>query len=735
MGDTPQSAAASPGRLTSVRAGINAGALSGLVAASVEGGLNVLGVDPSVFVYQLQKFGLGAINQNLPGLSELPGLLGAWVVTYLFYCGGGMLVGALAGSLLHSRLRHPTLTGRYELLLGWMGGCWLGIWLIWWSRQLAFSSLPFSDPRRLVLFAVLMVVGIFLGRRSVRLRRRTPRMVRMLIPFLMLALMAGGGLLLGSYVAKSSRGRINDRNRDMPNVLLVVVDALRHDMFGFSGAPGMQTPRLDQLAGEGTVFRAAHAQAPFTWTSFGSLLTGKLPRRHGLVSMRPGLRWGQNRTLARCLEERPRKDGVALQEGDFVRGAFMTGTVSHGSGLLDGFDVYLEAMVGHGQVDLHNPWSRFRSRLLPWLIGAKFSQHNASTYVVDSAARWIHEHRHQRFMALVHLYSTHTDYNPDMDCRAPYVDPAYQGPFEQLFNAQHRVLIEKGSYQATPADKQQIADLYRGGVTQADRDIGVLLDQLAASGVGRNTLVVVTSDHGESLGEHGRWEHNWMYEDKLRIPLVFAWPGRVPKGLEIERPVDSIDLLPTVLDLMGLEPLEHASQLPAELEPQTVQGEDLERVKAAVDGISLLPLMEGTGPGPERLSFSENGRYQSVNDGRWKLIVRQRRMVPGALDISLLESQPWQAWWEAQPSLADALDVRLFDLEIDPAEKLDLAAMLRKGEAPPSNSFRAEADRLWQALVDLEKRMPIRRDMLQGSARDGENELFEALGYGGGIDG
>ena len=88
MGDSIQSTPALPSRLTSVRAGINAGGIAGLVGASVEGLLNVLGIDPSVFIYHLQKFGPGALTHNLPAWQELPSLLGAWIVSYLFYCGG-----------------------------------------------------------------------------------------------------------------------------------------------------------------------------------------------------------------------------------------------------------------------------------------------------------------------------------------------------------------------------------------------------------------------------------------------------------------------------------------------------------------------------------------------------------------------------------------------------------------------------------------------------------------------
>ena len=86
---------------------------------------------------------------------------------------------------------------------------------------------------------------------------------------------------------RSGRGEIGDRNRDLPNVLLVIVDALRQDTLGVYGHERVLTPTIDSIAHDGVTFENAFVQAPFTWTSFGSFLTGKYPRRHGLVKMDP----------------------------------------------------------------------------------------------------------------------------------------------------------------------------------------------------------------------------------------------------------------------------------------------------------------------------------------------------------------------------------------------------------------------------------------------------------------
>ena len=725
------------GPLTSVRAGVSAGAIGGLIAMLLEGALAGAGVDPSAFVYQVRALGLdGALELGSFSTARGLSLLVAWTVGFTHYCWGGMAVGALAGLLAHPLLRRHSMVGRYERLLGGLLGLWGGLLAIWWARQLVLTGAPFLHPGRLALAGGLLLLGQLAGRSVGWFRRRTPRALRLLSVGAVLVLPLVGALLQRSLSAESERGRLNERNRDLPNVLVVVVDALRHDMFGFRGDPTLQTPHLDALASESAVFTAARAQAPFTWTSFGSLLTGKLPRRHGLIMMKPGVQMGRNATLAVLLQGHERADGRRLEEGDFATAAFMTGTVSQGSGLLQGIDRYTEALVGHGLVDLHDPWSEFRSRLVPWLFGSKAAQHGGSSYVVDRTIDWLREHRGRRFMGLVHLYSTHTDYTCLELCDPE--SPAYQ---PSGVNTDQLKRIMRGEEELTSEKARFIRDAYRGGIVRADRDIGLLVAELEESGLLDDTILVVTSDHGESLGEHGLWEHNWMVEENLRIPLLIRDPTRrLPPGEHGVR-VDQIDLVPTLLDLLRLAPLESADDLArAGLDPRSEDADVRDRVWAAVDGRSLVPVVEGDLAEARPWSSSLNGPFQAVTDGRWKLVVASQR-VPGRVEAedgfrcdlvegahescSLLHEDHWAGWWRRslEDRTRDALTVRLFDLEIDPAERVNLALLAGAEE-------RAAAAHA--ALRALDARMPLRADVIERSPLDAELDLFERLGYGGG---
>lgn len=724
------------GVMTSVRAGVSAGAIGGLVAMLLEGTLAMAGVDPSSFVYQVRALGLGGALE-LGSFTTARGLdlVVAWTIGFTHYCWGGMALGALAGLLAHPILRRHSMVGRYQRLLGGLLGLWGGLLAIWWARQLVLPGAPFLHPGRLALAGGLLLLGQLAGLSVGWFRRRTPRALRLLSVGAVLVLPLAGALLQRSLSADSERGRLNERNRDLPNVLVVVVDALRHDMFGFRGDPTLETPHLDALAAESAVFTAARAQAPFTWTSFGSLLTGKLPQRHGLIMMKPGVQMGRNATLAVLLQGHARADGTRLREGDFATAAFMTGTVSQGSGLLQGIDRYTEALAGHGLVDLHDPWSEFRSRLVPWLFGSKAAQHGGSSYVVDRTIDWLREHERRRFMGLVHLYSTHTDYTCLELCDPE--SPAYQA---SGVNTEQLKRIMRGEEELTSEKARFIRDAYRGGIVRADRDIGLLVAELERLGRLDDTVLVVTSDHGESLGEHGLWEHNWMVEENLRIPLLIRFPRRLPAG-EVDARVDQVDLVPTLLDLVGLAPLESAEDLArAGIDPRSEDPSIQDRVWAAVDGCSLVPIVEGTVAEARPWSSSLNGPFQAVTDGRWKLVVASQR-VPGREGVegahrcdlvdgvhqgcSLLHDDHWAAWWERslEERQGDALTVRLFDLEIDPAERVNLALL-------PGAEERARA--AYAALRALDARMPLRADVIQRSPRDAELDLFERLGYGGG---
>jgi arylsulfatase A-like enzyme len=289
----------------------------------------------------------------------------------------------------------------------------------------------------------------------------------------------------------------------------------------------------------------------------------------------------------------------------------------------------------------------------------------------------------------VHLYSTHTPYDPLPQFRDKYVDEDYDGPIHSFY-ADHRYAIESGDYEVTDPDRVRIRDLYEAGTDQADAMIGRVLDELERLGLTDNTLVVVTSDHGEELGEHDLWEHNFMYQTNLRVPLVISWPGHLPAGRRVVPLVESIDLVPTLCQVMGLAgPSDPGS------------GE-----RGLVDGVSLLPLVRGEVTSAKEHSFAENGRFISIQSATRKLILAR---------ASLTE----EGWAEALAGKGEP--PRYYNLADDPDETRNLF---------PEQA--AEAEDLRTALKAWSDSLPIPLHDFVESHRDQEaRDLFKGLGYSG----
>ena len=691
MSDSPRhrlqdpSAAPHPGGwVATARAALDGGAQSGFLVGLADG-IAVLALEGGVR-------GPLAILGCLAASSLLYGLV--WMALLL-----------LASPLLHLWLRGRSpgrrIFGAFALGLG------LGVFveLYWWTRPYVFPGIPAFSPQRVAATLALLAVGLGLGALVARVWLRVPQLARRLLPLTATVVWLGGALfLLAPRGDGSSRGRLDELNRDVPNVLLVVVDALRQDVIGAYGNERVRTPAIDGLAERGVLFENAFVQAPYTWSSFGSLLTGKYPRRHGLVMQEAGRRMRPNVTLPWHLKQARLRAGGAMTDAHWASGTFMTGTLSNDSGLMRGFDTYYEALVGHERVDLDDAWSRFRSDLVLFRLKNKLAQKLVADPVVETAIDWMEQLAGRRFVAMVHLYSTHTPYDPPAEFREMYCDPDYDGPVG-AFYADARYAIEAGDYVATPADEEQIRNLYYAGTTQADAAIGKLLDVLRAEGALEDTLVIVTSDHGEELGDHrvgsgdaerGLWEHNWMYQTNLRVPLVMSWPGGMPQGERIHALVESVDLLPTICDLFGLE-------LP---DPLAEDAEEL--VYDRVDGRSLLPLIRGETRAVKEFSFSENGQYMSVQDGLHKLIVPRDGLKEAEWAEALRGERPMP---------------RFFDLAEDPHETNNL---FRERAGDP------EMARLLEALRAWDEAMPIAK--MDESPRDRETiQNLQDLGYAHGV--
>jgi arylsulfatase len=648
-----------PGVAASVRAGLGAGAVCGLLFGLLDGlvAAHLDAVHASIFV--------------------LAGCIAAAVLEY-----GAIAMAALAvlGVLLHPLVKKFTASRRQLVLLraGIAGGAFAEIY--WWSRPYVFYGRAALSPERLVATAVIAAVALAIGWFAASALVRGPQGAKRAAALLAALLWLGGAVfLLVQQGAGSARGAINPRNKDLPNVLLVVVDALRRDVLGCYGNLRVKTPNVDRLAAEGVVFENAFTQAPFTTSSFGSILTGKYPRRHGLVRMKPGVTMPPNETLPTILKSATRADGTALTDADWVAATFHTGALTAGSGLFVGFDLRYEATVGHDLVALDRPWSVFRSGLLVSVLRNKLSQHLDFGGTAAEAAKWIAAGDDRRFFAMVHLFSTHTPYDPPAGFRRMYCDPKYAGPVK-AFRAEDRMTIA-GGYKPTFADVDQIKNLYYGGVSEADAQIGKVLDALAQRGILDDTLVIVTADHGESLGEQNLWEHDHMVQTNLRIPLVLRWPKHLPARKRVAALVDEIDILPSVCDLLGISSPE-------------------------VDGASFLPLVRGEATSLREYSMAENADYVSAQDGRFKVV------VPHA---ALLGPEAWSKSIEG-----NAEGPRLYDLGSDPEEKFNL---VRKESSVASRFF--EKIQTWNLSL------PIPADCLLESPRDVETQAdaFRRFGY------
>ena len=305
------------------------------------------------------------------------------------------------------------------------------------------------------------------------------------------------------YFAIPTGGRPFALTRDPEqNVLLVTIDTLRADALSAYGGPA-QTPNLDRLASHGARFTFAHAHTVVTLPSHTSILSGLLPYEHGIRD-NSGFRVKPGTpTLATRLKPR-----------GFATGAFVGGfPLTKRFGLTPAFDVYDDQMPEtRGAIEISMP-------------------ERAADLVVSRATEWI-ARQPGKFFAWVHVYDPHSPYRPPAEFQSQYAQQPYYGE-----------------------------------VAFVDRALGPLFDRLAS--LPRPTLVIVTADHGESLGEHGELTHGmFAYEPTLRVPLIVTKvtkDAKDTKGVVIDTPVRHIDLVPTVLDAMGMDrdqTLSGASLLP-----------------------------------------------------------------------------------------------------------------------------------------------------------------------------
>lgn len=403
--------------------------------------------------------------------------------------------------------------------------------------------------------------------------------------------------VLGDPAARSKDPR--------PNIVLVSLDTLRADRLGAYGSGRPNSPVIDRLAAGGARF--ARAQAASTWTlpSHYSMFSGLTPAAHGVLpdlGLAQGYIFPDSRLAVRGTGREVMLAEALADAGYRTAAVTEDGWVSPRFGFDQGFRVFRAALEGS----------------LPATTAGTLAELETS----GTRGPWF---------LFVHTYAPHQPYHAPRPLRTRFAAAGHEGfslpaarvPMEDYYRFRGKLFPPAAS------DVKTFRDLYDGQVLWSDGLIGEIVTFLEEKGLAEQTIVAITSDHGEELFERGQFDHgDTLFEEATHVPLILYAPGRIPAGRVVDGAISQVDLPATLLDLAGLGD-RHGQ------------------------GRSLRPLWEGQEPAGQRRAFAEVIGH-------------------GAEPLSAAWAWPWKLI--RRETKASGVKEWLFDLAADPQEQRDLSA-------------------------------------------------------------
>ena len=327
---------------------------------------------------------------------------------------------------------------------------------------------------------------------------------------------------------------------DTPNVLLLILDTVRASSLSLYGYERPTSPTLERLAREGVVFDRAFSTAPWTLPSHASVFTGRWPHELSTGWTSPLDR--ADSTLAEALSAR-----------DYLTAGFVANSIyaNTETGLARGFHTYRDYSLSVGTLLRSATLTRriTDSWKLRKLVGTdELLGRRTAAEINEEFLDWEEKHTGRPFFAFLNYFDAHDPYLPPADWFERIAGYRRRGNLSPL----RRLSVDARRNGVNAADIRLEMDAYDASIAWLDHEIEVMLAELERRGTLRNTLLVVTSDHGEEFGEHGLFLHgHTLYRRALQVPLVIWKPGTVPAGKRVSHPVSLRDLPATVLSMVS----------------------------------------------------------------------------------------------------------------------------------------------------------------------------------------
>lgn len=356
------------------------------------------------------------------------------------------------------------------------------------------------------------------------------------------------------------------------NVILINLTSARADHLKTYGYKRNTAPNIDKLAKEALVFEQAIAQSHWTLPSNVSILTSKYVNRHGVYERNQKVS-DKELTLPEILKMYDYKTAA------FVGGLDLVATY----GLSQGFDYYFDDTKD-------KPMGSFKD-------------------IIPKAIKWLRENKDNKFFLFIQGYDVHPPFNKPKLYEDIY-DSDYNGLIDELSLGyqllknirNNNLLLDGKTVRLTEKDINHIIAYYDGGITYADNFIGKLLKEINKLALSDRTIIIITSEHGEELSDHGsfdRFGQNNLYDEVIRVPLIIKNPNIDLKGERITSQVQLIDIMPTILDFLGI-PINKESQ-----------------------GLSLVPLMQKK---DVKDNFNQYA-YSEANPHKWAIRTKEWKLI------------------------------------------------------------------------------------------------------------